>query len=74
MTRWNLLLASLVAGVWTVAAAADELARVVVSPTNPRYFETADGKPWIPVGCNICFDRLPRTGKMPVPLKGPHTG
>ena len=27
-----------------------------VSAANPRYFETADGKPWIPVGCNICFD------------------
>ena len=35
------------------------LAAVVnVSPTNPRYFETANGKPWIPIGCNICFDRL----------------
>lgn len=35
------------------------LAAVInVSPSNPRYFETADGKPWIPVGCNICFDRL----------------
>ena len=34
------------------------LAAVVqVSSTNPRYFETADGKPWIPIGCNICFDR-----------------
>ena len=28
-----------------------------VSPTNPRYFERADGKAWIPIGCNICFDR-----------------
>ena len=35
------------------------LAAVVnVSPANPRYFEDADGKPWIPIGCNICFDRL----------------
>ena len=35
------------------------LAAVInVSPTNPRYFETADGKAWIPIGCNICFDRL----------------
>ena len=35
------------------------LAAVVnVSSANPRYFETADGKPWIPIGCNICFDRL----------------
>jgi len=29
-----------------------------VSKANPRYFETVDGKPWIPVGFNICFDRL----------------
>lgn len=29
-----------------------------VSSSNPRYFETADGKPWIPIGCNICFDRV----------------
>jgi len=35
------------------------LAAVInLSSANPRYFETADGKPWIPVGCNICFDRL----------------
>lgn len=52
----RLLLVVFVAGAWTAAAAADELARVVVSPSNPRYFETTDGKPWIPVGCNICFD------------------
>jgi len=32
------------------------LAAVInVSPTYPRYFETADGRPWIPVGCNISF-------------------
>ena len=30
---------------------------VTVSPKVPRYFE-ADGKYWIPIGCNICFDRL----------------
>ncbi|MCQ2391184.1 MAG: hypothetical protein MJ240_07155 [Kiritimatiellae bacterium] len=35
------------------------LAAVInVSSTTPRYFETSDGKPWIPIGCNICFDRL----------------
>lgn len=35
------------------------LAAVIqVSPSNPRYFETEDGKPWVPIGCNICFDRL----------------
>ena len=34
------------------------ISRIVVSPANPRYFETTDGKAWIPIGCNICFDRL----------------
>lgn len=34
-----------------------------VSSDHPRYFETADGKPWIPIGCNICFDRVPRVGE-----------
>ena len=29
-----------------------------ISRTNPRYFETADGRTWIPIGMNICFDRL----------------
>ena len=33
------------------------IASVFVSAQNPRYFEE-DGKAWIPVGCNICFDRL----------------
>lgn len=33
------------------------VASVFVSVQNPRYFEE-DGKTWIPVGCNICFDRL----------------
>ena len=31
---------------------------VRVSARNPRYFETADGQTWVPVGCNVCFDRL----------------
>lgn len=36
-----------------------EAVRVVeIAERNPRYFETTDGKPWIPIGCNICFDRL----------------
>lgn len=30
---------------------------VQVSATNPRYFETTDGKPFIPIGPNICFPR-----------------
>ena len=31
---------------------------VSASPSAPRYFETSDGRGWIPVGMNICFDRL----------------
>ena len=32
---------------------------ISVSEKNPRYFvEGATQKAWIPVGCNICFDRL----------------
>ena len=30
---------------------------VQVSATNPRYFETTDGKPFIPIGPNVCFPR-----------------
>lgn len=29
-----------------------------VSKNFPRYFADANGKTWIPIGCNICFDRL----------------
>lgn len=36
---------------------ADADAVISVSPKNPRYF-TESGKTWIPIGCNICFDRL----------------
>ena len=43
------------------------LAAVVnVSSAHPRYFETADGKPWIPIGCNICYDYAPPYGGDPV--------
>ena len=31
---------------------------VDVSKVDCRYFATADGSTWVPVGCNICFDRL----------------
>ena len=31
---------------------------VDVSKTHPRYFEEEAGKTWVPIGCNICFDRL----------------
>jgi len=43
--------------VWS-AAAMGGTRFIDVSRENPRYFETSDGKVWIPVGCNICFDRL----------------
>lgn len=32
--------------------------RIGVSQTCPRYFADESGKTWIPIGCNICFDRL----------------
>ena len=31
---------------------------VDVSKAHPRYFKEASGKTWVPIGCNICFDRL----------------
>ncbi len=31
---------------------------VDVSKTHSRYFEDEAGKTWVPIGCNICFDRL----------------
>jgi len=56
------LVACVAAFPFTCSAAAAPVspgARLVdVSKTCPRYFETADGKAWIPIGCNICFDRL----------------
>ena len=27
------------------------------SPADPRYFADGAGRTWIPIGCNICFDR-----------------
>ena len=29
-----------------------------VSETDPNYFQTREGKTWVPVGCNICFERM----------------
>ena len=40
------------------ASALAERRFVDVSPDAPSYFQTGDGRAWIPVGCNICFDRL----------------
>ena len=31
---------------------------VDVSPDAPHYFRAGDERGWIPIGCNICFDRL----------------
>ena len=43
---------------WT-AAAMGERRIIEISRENPRYFvDGRTGKTWIPVGCNICFDRL----------------
>ena len=39
-------------------AALAEQRFVDVSPDAPSYFQTGDGRAWIPVGCNICFERL----------------
>ena len=30
---------------------------IAISPVDSRYFADGGGKTWIPVGCNICFDR-----------------
>ena len=32
-------------------------AAIGISPVDPHYFADESGKTWIPVGCNICFDR-----------------
>ena len=32
-------------------------AAIGISPVDPHYFADDKGKTWIPVGCNICFDR-----------------
>ena len=29
-----------------------------VSKVDPRYFMDADGRTFVPVGCNICFPRM----------------
>ena len=31
---------------------------VDISPDSPRYFLMENGSTWIPIGCNICFERL----------------
>lgn len=61
MRRTHFLLAcALAVAVQTVGLFAEDVRPVIArSPVNPRYFvEGATGRTWIPVGCNICFDRL----------------
>ena len=31
---------------------------VGVSETDPHYFQTREGKTWVPIGMNICFERM----------------
>lgn len=44
------------------SAGAAAAAKVVdVSDVDPHYFRDASGATWVPVGCNICFDRTDAT-------------
>lgn len=47
-----------VALILSLVAAAERF--VDVSKVDCRYLADAQGKTWIPIGCNICFDRLER--------------
>jgi len=40
------------------APAAGRDPSIRISPRHPRYFETADGRPFIPIGLNLCFPRF----------------
>ena len=42
----------------TLAVFAAEGRFLEVSREHPRYFVDASGKTFVPIGCNICFDRL----------------
>ena len=57
MAMKNALLAFAAAGCFALSASGDGRS-LDVSRSAPRYFETGDGRGWIPVGMNICFDRL----------------
>jgi len=48
----------LLGGALTAQSLLAEGRTVEISRENPRYFVTGTGGPWIPIGCNICFDRL----------------
>ncbi len=52
MEGTRLLMATCLCGIMRVAAAT-----IGVSPVDPHYFADDAGKTWIPVGCNMCFDR-----------------
>jgi len=59
--------ASFALGCLMAAGAFGGMPHVGVSAKALRYFETSDGRGWIPVGCNICFDRLNVTGAADAP-------
>ena len=42
------------------AAPAEGCPAISVSRRDPRYFADETGRTWVPVGCNICFDRTAR--------------
>ena len=48
----------LAAGLLACLGAWAEAKFVDVSKVDPHYFADAAGKTWLPIGCNICFDRL----------------
>lgn len=50
----------MVAGALAAAAPGAVSGPIGVSKACPRYFADAAGRGWIPIGCNICFDRLER--------------
>ena len=57
MKRGTVLVAVVLLSVWNTVALAEQRF-VDVSGDAPNYFQTDDGCAWIPVGCNICFERL----------------
>ena len=48
---------------WAAAEAAAPRPVLQVSPVDSRYLADADGRTFVPVGCNVCFDRLNADGR-----------